>query len=320
MQALLALAVETVPRALGFCDRDAGSVTAGCCDRSYWHYRLIDVANARYQEIGLLLALAHATPAPGNPFAGRQKIADWSRMIWRHWLRQKNGDGSLSEVYPNERSFCATAFTAAAFVETVSLLGGAAAWQRELAEARPVYLWLAENENPGVANQMAASWSALDGYAQLTHSDRIAAAAAARRERVLKAQRADGAFLEYGGLDAGYQTVSMSALVRVLERNPADRELRDALAAAENVIRPLLKPDGDIDPGRNSRSTQYIYPYALKYLQSELLGPVLTGIESGTVLRPTWLDDRYCHALAADYFLAYRRSGHGDDAAAPDRI
>ena len=306
MGPLLTLAVETVPRALGFCDRIADSATAGCCDRHYWHYRLTDVANTRYQEVGLLLALAYATMAPDNPFAQRQKMADWSRLSWRFWLRRQNGDGSVPEVYPNERSFCATAFTAAAFVETVVLLGGPAEWRRELAEARAVFAWLARNENPDVANQMAASWSALDGYARLMQDDDIATAAAARRRRVLKGQRGDGAFLEYGGLDVGYQTVTMSTLVRILQRDPEDGELRAALEMAEKAVRPLLRADGDVDASRNSRATQYIYPSALKYLNSDLLPQIVTGLQSGVVLRPTWLDDRYCHALAADYFYACR--------------
>lgn len=306
MGPLLTLAVETVPRALGFCDRIADSVTAGCCDRNYWHYRLIDMANARYQEVGLLLALAYDTVASDNPFARRQKVAEWSRMVWRHWLRQKNGDGSLAEVYPNERSFCATAFTAAAFVETIELLGGASEWRRELVEARPVFVWLSENENPDVANQMAASWSALDGYARLMQDNELAAAAAARRKQVLKSQSADGGFPEYGGLDVGYQTVTMSTLVRVLQRNPEDADLRAALGRAERAIRPLIGTDGAVDAARNSRATQYIYPSALKYLNSDLLPRIISGLQSDAVLRPTWLDDRYCHALAADYFFACR--------------
>lgn len=320
MESLLALAVETVPRALGLCDRDPASATAGSCDRAYWHYRLLDVSNARYQEAGFLFALAYDTAAQGNPFHQRQKMADWSRLVWRFWLRQRNADGSLAEVYPNERSFCASSFSAAAFVESVMLLGGAAEWRRELAEARPTFLWLSRNENPAVANQMAASWSALDGYARLVDDPEIRVAAAARRTRVLKDQRGDGALLEYGGLDVGYQTVTMSTLIGVLERDPTDTELRRAIVSAANAIRPLIAADGSVDPARNSRGTQYLYPYALAHLQDSALGCILAGIEARTVLRPTWLDDRYCHALAADYFLAYRRSGHGHDTAKADRL
>jgi hypothetical protein len=66
-ETLTSKALEIVPRVLGFCDRRKGSPTVGCCDRTCWHYRLMD----------------------------------------------RNPDGSVHEVYPYERSFCATSFTSA---------------------------------------------------------------------------------------------------------------------------------------------------------------------------------------------------------------
>ncbi len=53
-------ALETIPRVLGLCDRQANSATYGCCDRHHWHYRAIDFPNARLQEAGWLFALAYA--------------------------------------------------------------------------------------------------------------------------------------------------------------------------------------------------------------------------------------------------------------------
>ncbi|MCW0234574.1 MAG: hypothetical protein OJJ21_13315 [Ferrovibrio sp.] len=303
---LLELALDTVPRVLGLCDRNAGSVTGGCCDRNYWHYRLLDVANARFQEAGYLFALAYDTAAPQNAFCGRQRMADWARLAWRFWLGQRNRDGSLSEVYPNERSFCATSFSAAAFTETIRLLGGAAEWGRELELSRPTFQWLAKNENVEVANQMAASWLALAGYARLTGDEAIARAAQKRRARLLLSQWEDGTLAEYGGLDVGYQTITMSTMARILCLDPEDRELQVALRKAEAVIRPRIGPEGECDSRVNSRATQYIYPYALASLRSSLLPSILSGLTAGTVLRPSWLDDRYCHAMAVDYFLAYR--------------
>ncbi|MEW5726254.1 MAG: hypothetical protein AB1918_00370 [Pseudomonadota bacterium] len=316
MERLLALAVETVPRALGLCDRDPGSPSAGCCDRNYWHYRILDVANARFQEMGLLFALAYDTPAPGNPFAGRQRMADWARMVWRFWLRCRNSDGSVTEVYPNERSFCGTSFTAAGFVETVRLLGGAAEWRDELAEARTTFAWLGVNQNPEVGNQMAASWLALEGYARLTGDDAAAGQAARRRRAFLDSQWPDGTLPEYGGLDAGYQTITLSVMASLARLNPADRELAEALRRGGQAIAPRIAADGAMDPAGNSRNTQYLYPHGLAMLGNGLLERVLAGIDARTVLRPTWMDDRYCHALAADYFLAYRELRHADDHAA----
>lgn len=303
---LLELALDTVPRVLGLCDRDAASATGGCCDRNYWHYRLLDVANARFQEAGYLFALAYDIKAPQNPFHRRQRIADWARLVWRFWLDQRNQDGSLPEVYPNERSFCATSFSAAAFMETIGLLGGAEEWRTELERARPTFQWLAKNQNAAVANQMAASWLALAGYARLTGDEEIVRAAQKRRSEFLSSQWKDGTMAEYGGLDVGYQTITMSTMMRILSLEPEDEQLQAALHKAEAAIRPRIGPEGEFDSRLNSRETQYIYPYALASLRSNLLPSILSGLTVGTVLRPGWLDDRYCHAMAADYLLTYR--------------
>lgn len=310
MLRLLELAIDTVPRVLGLTDRDPNSPTAGCADRAYWHYRLLDIANARYQEAGLLFALAFATEDAANPFAGRTKMAEWARLAWRFWLERRNRDGSVVEVYPNERSFCGTAFSAAAFVQTAALLGGADAWKTELAAARQTMVWLAANANPDVANQMAASWLALAGYARLTGDAAVRAAATERRAQVLAGQQADGTWPEYGGLDVGYQTITLSSLASVLDLNPEDDDLRSALKQGEKAIASRIAADGAVNAATNSRGTQYLYPHAMAALESGLLLRLLAGLDGRTVLRPSWMDDRYCIALATDYLLAYRRGAH----------
>ena len=306
MQRLIVLALDTVQRMLGQCDRSVGSVTAGCCDRNYWHYRLLDVANARFQEAGLLFSLAYSTPHPDNRFFGHPRIAEWVRMVWAFWMSRRNSDGSVSEVYPNERSFCATSFSTAAFLESVRLTGGTAAWKSELSAVRNTLYWLDGNSNPDVPNQMLASWHSLQAYADLTGDTWCKAAVSRRRKDCLSLQDAWGVWPEYGGLDVGYQTISMSTLASVLALLPGDSEIEQALARGESAIRDLVTDDGAVEAHRNSRGTQYLYPHAIARMGSPLLDRIFRGLDNGQVLRPTWMDDRYCHALASDYLLAYR--------------
>ncbi|HLF59008.1 MAG TPA: hypothetical protein VI732_05200 [Alphaproteobacteria bacterium] len=305
-------AINTTARVLGLSDRDAASVTYGCCDRNYWHYKIIDVANARFQEAGLLFALAYATEAPGNPFFRKARILEWSRAAWRFWLRQRNRDGSLAEVYPNERSFCATAFSAAAFVESVALLGGAPTWTEELGRAQTTMDWLARNDNPEVGNQMAASLLALTGYARLTGNPNYAAAAGARRKDVLAMAQGDGTLPEYGGRDLGYQTISLAALARVLRIARGDAEIEALVRKGLAPVEAGLDADGRADPAKNSRGTQFIYPSALAALGSPALERVLAGLAKGRILRPVWMDDRYCIAFASDYWLAFQEGSRAD--------
>jgi hypothetical protein len=305
-------AINTTARVLGLADRDAESQTFGCCDRNYWHYKIIDFANARMQEAGLLFALAYATEAANNPFYRRPKMLQWSRAAWRFWLKRRNRDGSLAEVYPNERSFCATAFTAAAFVETVPLLGGAPVWAEEIAQAEATMAWLAENRNPEVGNQMAASLQALTGYARLTGNPKHAAAAGARRQEVLAITASDGTLPEYGGCDLGYQTISLASLLRVLRLSPNDAEIESLIRKGLALVDAGLDADGRADPARNSRGTQFIYPSALEAFANPAVERVSAGLARGAILRPIWMDDRYCIPFAADYWFAFREGSRAD--------
>ena len=301
---LAATALEVLPRVLGFCDREPTSATYGCCDRPYWHYRLIDVANARLQEAGWLLALAWAYPGRGNRWRGSPALAAWSCAIWNFWLSARNADGSVREIYPYERSFCATSFTAAAFTETVRLMGGAQAFPEELLQARSTFLWLGEHSNPSVFNQMAASLHALCGYASLTGDAAVTAAARRRHDEVRRLATPDGVLPEYGGMDAGYQTISLASLAKLAGNKFPGVELDDLIGRGLSAVADRIGPEGQVDAARNSRGTQFLYPSALARHAPELLERLVSGLNKDVLLRPAWMDDRYCIALAIDYLLA----------------
>ena len=156
-------AIGQVPRALGLMDRDESSPTYGCADRYYWHYKLHDFPNARFQEASDLLALAYLFCHPSNPFHGRTKIRDWALAGVRYWERIRRGDGSFDEAYPHERSFCATAFTT--FHSTQTSISLAEPLRTDI---RPTGRWLVDHDAPDTANQRAASCAALANIAVLT--------------------------------------------------------------------------------------------------------------------------------------------------------
>lgn len=293
------IALATVPRVLGLCDRRPNSPTEGCCDRHYWHYRMIDFANARFQEAGWLIAAAYRWP--GSRFHDKVPMMEWCRAAWRFWLARRNPDGSVMEAYPRERSFCATSFSAAAFVETMVMTGAVA---DDLVAARNTLIWLGHARNPEVANQMAASLHAMTGYVRLTGDTEVARLARKRRDELLALARPDGGFAEYGGLDLGYQSITMSTIARIIALSGGDDDLFEVLRRGETLLDRGIGEDGRIDPARNSRGTQYIYPHSLAFLRSPVLNRLETGLANGAVLNPAWMDDRYCIAMATDYLIA----------------
>ncbi len=305
----LASALDVVPRALGFCDRDPDSATYGCCDRTYWHYKLIDVANARFQEAALLFALAYATPAEGNVFFGQAKLLGWIRGAWRFWLNRRNRDGSTSELYPSERCFCSTAFTAAAFAETVYLLGGHAAWKEELRLAAPTFRWLAREAAAETANQMAASLQALTAYASATELPEFRDLAAVRSRELLALERADGVFPEYGGFDSGYQSITLSCLARTESYEPGDMARTEAARRAASALSSRIDDKGRVDVSANSRGTQFLYPYGLACQKNGRSDLLASALRAKSALQPSWMDDRYCVPLAIDYLFAARFLG-----------
>jgi hypothetical protein len=302
-------ALNTIPRTLGLCDRSGDPGTFGCCDRTYWHYRLTDFPNARFQEIGLLLAFAYRHSTDNNPFCGNAAVLKWIGGIWNFWAENRNSDGSVSELYPRERCFCATAFSAAAFVQTVDLLEGTEISMPGLDAIEPTMRWLAGANNPEVFNQMAGSYLALLGYANLTGDPNHLFWAEERRDDMLKLQKGDGELPEYGGFDAGYQSISLSAMVSALELTENDTELRDVIHKGKSRVYEWLNPVQGHSSMVNSRNTQYIYPFSFAEDADADANHLRSRIFEGSFLRPTWMDDRYCTALATDFFRAGLKMG-----------
>ena len=58
--------LDNASRMLSWIDRRPGSLTYGCSDRNYWHYKIVDFPCAMLQETALTLALLYSTKFEGN--------------------------------------------------------------------------------------------------------------------------------------------------------------------------------------------------------------------------------------------------------------
>ncbi len=300
-QVYLDAAVSQVPRILGLCDREPDSPTFGSFDRPYWHYQTMDFANGRLQEAGLILALLTVTEAEGNPFFASERIKEWALGAVRFWAQSQDRDGSLSEVYPREQSYVATAFSTLAMSETLQVLGST---DRSDAVERAAQ-WLSRNENLVVSNQVAGAIAALDSASRLTGIDQFRSAAQTKLDQLLSQQSPEGWFPEYGGFDIGYNSICLGHLALYAERS----DNNDAAAAAERVaefIDEHIREDGTYDPEPTSRRTQYVYPFGLAQIaRSDILARHTQGVIENRVLQPAWMDDRFCIPLTLDYVQAY---------------
>lgn len=291
-------AVRQVPRAMGLVDRDAPSPTAGCADRYYWHYKLHDAANARAQEACELLALAFLYRHPSNVFFGSDRVRGWAMSAVRFWENLRRGDGSFDEVYPFERSFCATAFSTLHASETLLRLG-----EKPLTDLAPVAHWLIKHDAPDVANQQAAAAAALANLGALLGVDAFGHAAKSRAAALRADFERRGYFNEYGGADTGYASITLSALAIYADR-ARDAETAEWVRKLAGEIGNRLDEFGRYPYGSQSRSTRFFYPYALAWAKNNHIGKIVRGVAEEKILKPSWMDDRYAVPFAADYLRA----------------
>lgn len=284
-------------RILGLGNRDPQSPAYGCFDRYYWHYRQVDFVNARFQEAGQFLALLYRYPHAQNRFYQAARVREWAMAAVHYWTRIQRGDGSFDEYWPYERSFCVTSFTLYAAAETCRLLSAPPPSDALIRAAR----WVMRHENPRVMNQMAASATALRLAGEILEDDGLLQAARRRIARLLEGQHPQGYFVEYGGYDIGYQTITLSCLAKYYWHT-RDTAVSAAARAGFRFLDGLIRENGTYDYQATSRKTQYFYPFGFRVMEEwELLNRHRTGLRKNEVVTPAWLDDRYCLPLAIDY-------------------
>lgn len=111
-------AIAQIPKILTLIDRNRDSPTYGCCDRNFWHYKIIDFPSGMAQEFVWPLALAYNTNLPNNPFYQPSTIREWVEAGILYAAKSAHKDGSCDDYFPYERAGGATAFSLLACVES----------------------------------------------------------------------------------------------------------------------------------------------------------------------------------------------------------
>lgn len=296
-RALRTKALLLAHRFLGLGDRDPSRSTYGCFDRHYWCYKLHDLANARCQEAALFLALA----APLASADTSRSLFAMSRAAMRFWSATRHRDGSVDEVYPFERSFCATSMSAQAVAGAWLLVPDPPAL-----DFTPTADWLARNNNPEVANQMAGACLALARISHITGRNEYLRAAREKFAVIADRQLSCGSYAEYSGADAGYATITL-ALLAGYHDLCEDPTVLVSMRACATWLEGLVDENGLYDWRSMSRRTQFLYPSGLAALESPILKRMGHGLARDVMINPLWMDDRYSLPLAIDYLLAATR-------------
>ena len=255
---------------MGEQDASPYTSTAGCFDRRYWAWKLVDFPEATFQRLVFPLALLYRDPL--SRLHGRPEALAAVRAGLSYAARIQHGNGAFDQAFPFEQSYGATAFLLYPLLEAARLVD-----EHLSADERTRIEWMGRraaaflcdhDERHGtIANHLAGAAAALLAAADRFREPRFERRAVALVDRVLDGQSAEGWFSEYGGADPGYQTLCVDYLSEVSERRPSPR-LDEALERALGFLQWFVHPDGTFGGIYGSRRTSLVYLGGLARLSS----------------------------------------------------
>lgn len=252
-------------RVLTQMDRDPDSPTFGCFDRNFWHYKMRDFPSAVLQQ-GLFLLEALRQERVETVRVAPAVIEPWCLSAVASLARHVSRPGGLDEYYPLEHSYPAAAFglytvSRVLYDWRVSAPHLFESVQVHWSALRRLAVHVARRKELQAVNQQAAGLAGL-AFANAVGLLDSRAAVEAHADRVLRAQRPEGWFDEYGGPDTGYLTVTLDALSDYAELW-GDPRAHEAIDRSVGFLATLVGADGRLPSTLNSRNTDYVVPYGL---------------------------------------------------------
>lgn len=298
---------QLLPRMLTQVCRDPYSHEYGSFDRNWWHYKIRDFSSIILQQGGYALycaSLNSAVPAQGEPL---KALATGSALFWN--LRAKK-IRAFEEYYPWEEGYPPVAFSTLAIAKLVDVgVVDVADVHDGLKIAAKQLLSRFEGK---ATNQQVAGMAALCLIQKidpaLVDSERLSSLCA----RTLACQHSEGWYMEYGGPDLGYLSVTMDCLWDAFDATGDDR-FRVSAARALNFISTFIYLPSRGAGMHNARNTDYIVPYGIaRFLGDPELGSMARQVlfrvfehasAPGHFLHA--VDDRYfCHYIGHSLFRA----------------
>ncbi len=303
--------LEQMPRILGLLDRNPSSPNYGCFDRQHWNYAISDISQARKQESALTLAILYNLNDKNNPYKRNNKLIEWVNASISFWCKIQSKNGSFNDLYPNEHSYVATAFSSYAISECLLLLGKKIKnFKEAISTLEKSSNWLSKKHEKTVQNQEAGAAIALHNVFLLTKKEKYKKYAERKIDFLLKSQTKEGWFYEYSGPDTGYLSLTIDYLAKYYIKTK-NKKVFNALKKAINFIAYFIHPDGSFSGCYSSRNTEYLIPSGFEIIKKEIplansiASVIMKKIYEKKVISPSSLDDKYLLFLGYNYLQAY---------------
>jgi len=303
---------SNINKLLNLYNLDPFSKTFGFGDRTYWAWKTIDFPNATFQ--GGVHALSNALTL--NLVDNHEFIINIIDNVICASKKIILKNGSVSEAFPNENSFCVTALMAFDMLSTIQNLEEKISENKKkkyLQIISPLINFISKNneEHAIISNHLATGAAAIALWNKLSNDSN-------NRDKelldiIFSHQSCEGWYKEYEGADPGYQTLCTYYLASAYE-NTEYNELKESLIRSGKFLANFIHPDHTIGGVYGSRNTEIYYPggvVALSNISDEfnlIANHLQKGIESGKNLMPIYIDANNYIPLINSYAVAAKNS------------
>ena len=293
------LAARMLPRILSQIGRDENVPDCGCCDRNHHHYKIRDFSSIIIQQAGYAAWCASLLP-------GNEPLADGLRRTARaaclYWNKRALKFRSFEEYYPWEEGYPPVAFSTLAVAKLA--IAGIVDPKEIHAGLRIAARQLLSRFEPQAANQQVAGTSALCQvrklFPELVPADQLEEVIV----KTLNCQHPEGWYMEYGGQDLGYLSVTLDCLWDAFDAT-GDVRFRESAAKALRYMGIFLSVSPRGIGMHNARNTDYVVPYGIaRFLEEEKYAPLAARILQG-LLQNVDAPGHYFHAVDDRYWCHY---------------
>lgn len=306
--ALSGFCKQLLPRLLTQVARDPSSPDYGSFDRNYWHYKIRDFSSIILQQGGYALFCASLLPEFGVESNAMRGLAEASCVFWN---KRAVRYGAFEEYYPWEQGYPPLAFSTLAVAKLVD--AGVVSLSKVGQGLQRAARQLGSRFEAQATNQQVAGMAALCWVRKVSPTLVEERTLQDIIEKTLACQHPEGWYMEYGGPDLGYLSVTMDCLWDAYDATHDNRLLHSAERALLYISEFAIFPSkgGGM---HNARNTDYIVPYGIaRFLD---MNKDLAGIAI-SVLRAVFvnlnnpshftkaIDDRYyCHYIGHSFYRA----------------
>lgn len=308
------IALDAVPRLLGAMDRQPLSPTAGSFDRDHWAWKFRDAPVMTLQMALGPLATLWREEWPGNTWTRHPRLLEWLVLGLEETLSRQGRHGGFETVGPNTWDHGVTLAMCLTMASVVDATGDALApalrdRALEACARGCTFAGRTSEDYAFISNHQALFALAYYRVGRLTRDAALLTAGDACVEAIVHHQSRDGWYAEYGGPDAGYETLGLHYLAQCMRERDA-AVLRSSMERSVGFLSHCVHPDGSLGGVYGSRHCSLYYPGGIEHLAARseparaiarFLAPHLAR---GTVVTPATCDIENLPTLLASYLQA----------------